>query len=654
MPIEYFADDPILREEDDEFQARSSVHELERVIGRIDSSGGAAVALTGQWGSGKSSVFYLLKKSLNRNAAVTTVLSVNPWVFSGAETLVSRLFFELARESNLDNWKYHKRVAYAFTVFGSLLEPLSTAAGVPGFGLGLYKLLYRLRYVISAVPSLDQLRQDLSEQLKQLKKPLVILLDDLDRLQAAELAEFLKFVRLVSSLQNVVVIAAFDMDLVAKQIGTATPGSGYVYLEKLFTTRVSLAAPLRVDLNEFMTRHLAAFIPNASEADLATWKSDDIGVLRLIETPRDVKRLAFAVSSAYESTQGRICLSDLIAVEALRIKQPELWIYLNSGPWSHSSAGINQIVDSLVNRSKHVEDGRKWLAAAPTILDREELIRVLFPDRLQDVGLSPSSAREKELWLARRRFAAPENQALYLNRITSKEYDLLDKCKMLAVEVRGETDRFCELFSETIELEQFSRAAELVARLVGRTDDKVAGIVCAAFGLLWDGHAESFAESPGPRSAALRTILQIVLLADGESDERDFSAWGALLNESPLSLSSQMIVSEMVTRPYGDTVNRPNFLTDLVRDRAAASGLMLDKEWNLFDTFLRLKTIYPQFDVYSQINNAAGVIAFLESAPTAHGYLIHEDHEYLLRMFTKEEIKRLLGAYEEAIVQQKG
>jgi predicted KAP-like P-loop ATPase len=117
-----FGDDPIDTPEDDLLGRERLAEVLAAEISSVDARRGAVVAITGPWGSGKTSLMNLAAARLNKDAQVLGVVEFNPWLFSGAEQLTESLLAELATQ--LRDQESHKAKArrVATKATGTLLS----------------------------------------------------------------------------------------------------------------------------------------------------------------------------------------------------------------------------------------------------------------------------------------------------------------------------------------------------------------------------------------------------------------------------------------------------------------------------------------------------------------------------------------------------
>src|SRR5437867_9836929 len=91
------SDNPINDASEDLLGRVDVAKNLATEIRELDASEGFVVAITGLWGSGKTSLVNLVRRELETQPALV-VIDFNPWMFSGAEQLVDVFFAELAAQ----------------------------------------------------------------------------------------------------------------------------------------------------------------------------------------------------------------------------------------------------------------------------------------------------------------------------------------------------------------------------------------------------------------------------------------------------------------------------------------------------------------------------------------------------------------------------
>src|SRR5258708_846006 len=90
---------PILSQRDDKLERSGFVRRLTDAL--VDPSNGRStgvvVGITGQWGSGKSSILNLLSENIKLDYKDALVVRFDPWLISGRNDLVTQFIGELIR-----------------------------------------------------------------------------------------------------------------------------------------------------------------------------------------------------------------------------------------------------------------------------------------------------------------------------------------------------------------------------------------------------------------------------------------------------------------------------------------------------------------------------------------------------------------------------
>jgi predicted KAP-like P-loop ATPase len=167
-------------------------------IRNLDASDGFVLAVHGPWGSGKTSLVNLVKHALEPDAQAA-IVDFNPWMFSGAEQLVEAFFTELSAQLKLKEGRLGS-IAGEVEAYGELLSPLSILPfvgswidRVRGAGGAIKKFQERRRESITAR------RARLASKLRELERPILVIIDDIDRLHTDEVRDIFKLVRLTAS-----------------------------------------------------------------------------------------------------------------------------------------------------------------------------------------------------------------------------------------------------------------------------------------------------------------------------------------------------------------------------------------------------------------------------------------------------------------------
>jgi predicted KAP-like P-loop ATPase len=415
------ADNPISKPTDDLLGRIGLAQDLTSQIRSLDASDGYVLAVTGPWGSGKTSLVNLVKHELGKDAPVP-VVEFNPWMFSGAEQLVKAFFTELSAQLKLKPGRLGS-IAGEIEAYGELLSPLSILPfignwieRVRGAGAALKKFQERKKESVTAR------RASLASKLRELETPIVVIIDDIDRLRTEEIRDIFKLVRLTASFPNIIYLLAFDRSRVEEAL-TETGLEGRSYLEKIVQVAVDIpAAP-----DEALLRHIGRAL-NEVLADLGDslpfdeerWPDLLMEVIRpLIRNVRDIRRYAASVSGAAHSFRDQIELVDVLALEAIRTFLPDVFAALVK-----AKEGLTKIQDTFGNRNvepRLKQSVDEMIAAAKEHRDiAAALISRVFPAAARYTENMYYDHGSQKDWLKARRVAHIDVLRLYLERTVSE------------------------------------------------------------------------------------------------------------------------------------------------------------------------------------------------------------------------------------------
>jgi len=314
------ADRPITDPSSDLLGRAHLVDQLERWVHRAPTSDGFVIGLTGEWGSGKTSVLNLLEA---RIASDATVVRFDPWLFSGADQLVLRFFDELAAELAHGKGKKLKELGARMSEYGAALSPAA------GLLLGPAAQLLASPEQVSAVRRLSAAskRKELRDALLSRPRRIVVLIDDIDRLDPLEVVEVLRLVKLVADLPGVVHVLSYARRPVEAALAHVGHEDGHAYLEKIVQASVAVP-PVSKDRLRAMTFGWLDQVVGAR--GLESWQPQawsrlvDGGVDEYFRTVRDGRRYANMAPAALDLCGDEVAAMDTLALEAVRIFDPEV------------------------------------------------------------------------------------------------------------------------------------------------------------------------------------------------------------------------------------------------------------------------------------------------------------------------------------------
>jgi hypothetical protein len=333
------------------------------------SEDGWVIGVEGAWGSGKSSLLFLIGDELGKlpKDREPTVINFRPWLIGNRDALITSLFGELSRQ--LDQVALNAGDATGISIAkakeaGEALRRFMSALGKTGSaiefagdasGVGAVKWVGKGLTAIGglwgkkpAPPPLSELKDKLVKSLRDLGHRFVITIDDVDRLEPAEVIEILRLVRSVVDLPNVIYLLCYDSDTLAHSIEKAAGvKSGHSYLEKIVQLTVMVPKPEPFQLRQWFSDELDLIASAKDEDELSRLKVViDYEGGRQLRTPRSVVRAFDAVRFFWPPLrEAKADLADLVWLQLIKDGNPALyrWIEGYCGTAASLSLGTARV-----------------------------------------------------------------------------------------------------------------------------------------------------------------------------------------------------------------------------------------------------------------------------------------------------------------------
>jgi hypothetical protein len=400
-------DQPVEARDGDLLERGEFARTLAAQIGAADERG-LVMALTGPWGSGKTSLLNLIAETLRVNEG-PIIVRFNPWYFSGTDQLIEHFFIELGEQLGKSGTLMSK-IGAKFKSYGALLAPWGLVPVVGAAG----KTIVALGDLLQERPSLHQQREELVGLLSSATERIVVMVDDIDRLEAGEVRQLMRLVRLVGDFPKVVYLLAYDSRRVTRALSDdGDLSEGRRYLEKIVQLSYQVPEIRPGELSKLLDEQVSAVLGSERMpedetriAGLVTSVLDP-----LVTTVRDVRRYVNVLPFALELLSEGVNPVDVLALEAMRVFMPELF------------ERLPEIADSIEGLAEVDEDDRTAgpadlvaslrESAKPHGSVHDAMMELLFPgfvsgEREQD---------DESDWVVRRRVADPDVLRAYLEKV---------------------------------------------------------------------------------------------------------------------------------------------------------------------------------------------------------------------------------------------
>ena len=467
----FVADAPIRSAEQDTLGRVEFANSLAAIVAKWRGDTSLVIAVRSPWGNGKTSVKNLVLEQLGVIAPNLRSLQFNPWQYSTSDTITAAFYRELriALGKNSDGhrvWKrqrllrkygrYFTAASSGLTAAGKHVTPVMTAMTVLGLitftasfitqtqvvrwgsllvaGVGIAGLVGPLLTFLGSpeeqIPQ-QHVRAELEALLRELKQPLLIVIDDLDRLDQEAIRLVIRHVKVNADLPNITYLLLFQREIVEAALDAITNGQGRAYLDKIILAPFDLPPVERERLEKVLFGALDKVIealPANNGFNSSRWGNAYHGGLKYYFTNlRDVHR--FAASLAVQMTlhvtakMVEVNIIDIFILETLRLFEPD--VYANVANNQALVIGTGRLEEADRQRALSLLNGAKNPKAA------QALLVDLFPklsSAFSNLSYGESSYGE---WAKTRRVAVERNFSRYFalrlpdNTISSSEFEEL-------------------------------------------------------------------------------------------------------------------------------------------------------------------------------------------------------------------------------------
>jgi predicted KAP-like P-loop ATPase len=377
---------------------------------------GFVIGISGPWGSGKTSVMNLMAEAVE-SAEAGYVVRFDPWLFSSSEELVLRFLSELSsqlrHESGLGD------LANRIGEYAQILAPLSALVAAPWLGpvIAVSGRLAARRHEKPPASAQKQ-RDKVCQGLRELDRRVIVLIDDVDRLQGTEVRDVVRLVKLVGDFPNTTYVLAYDQARVARALDEVEQ-EGQAFLEKI--VQLSYEVP-GIDPTQ-LARALGASISTAV-GDLSRYHFSQehytnlfADARALFATLRDVRRYTNVLPSTLSLVGDEVELTDVLALEALRIRVPDAFARIVAAKDALTTARDGGLGWSQADEERAKSQVEAIVGAADPFSDQVgAMITRLFPAAGRHLGRSSYGGEWLARWRRERRVAHPEVLDIYLQK----------------------------------------------------------------------------------------------------------------------------------------------------------------------------------------------------------------------------------------------
>lgn len=339
----FVPDDPIHSFKADELGLDAYIMSLGSLILHAPKNGKAqCIGLYGHWGDGKTSARYLLEERLRTALdydCVPIFVDVNVLSFASYQEFAYDFFRTIAE--GVARGDEDLRSAFLSLADNLRVRSVSRLFATDNIWINI------LKFVSGLSKDLPQIKGRLKVILRRLRRRVIVVVDDLDRMQPKDVCAILRLLKGNGDLPNITYLILADETYLAASIADLMPPAmpknpltvGREYLEKIVPFECPLPELTNGSkLENYFRRLLTSIVKRYCIIDYDVNRDEFECVFPYFRNIRALKRLLNAYEKELALQQAKdgerkalsIHAGDVLALTALRLKDPDFYHFLHS------------------------------------------------------------------------------------------------------------------------------------------------------------------------------------------------------------------------------------------------------------------------------------------------------------------------------------
>lgn len=376
MKYDILKEIPITKIENDKLNRVKYVKKLASKICNYKNEESLVIGLSGEWGSGKTSMLEMIITMINKNPNNNFILiNFNPWYFSNQNELLSEFFntiiIELSKNKNITDKIKNKELINSIIKYSSyLINNISSKfsikekKGIKNFIKMIPRLHKDVNNAVEIYNSLDEnlidLKENINNYIKKNNIKILFIIDDIDRLSDIETEQIFKLVKLVADFKNTIYLLAYDKKIVSKSLDKTQHDKGYEYLEKIVQIPLDIPKINVEDLKFILFNELKQIIPKLNEQEFIN--SYYKGLNKFFNNIRDIIRYCNLLNFNLDNIVNEVNHDDFMKITALQLFAPEAF---------HEIYNKKKSIFKLENKT--IEEKKQLIDIITTSIKKPEL-----------------------------------------------------------------------------------------------------------------------------------------------------------------------------------------------------------------------------------------------------------------------------------------
>ena len=406
----FYSEKPIISKNEDLLGRKKVASDLAKEIEYYKNKDSLTIGIVGKWGSGKTSFINMVLESFKGNNNYI-VIKFNPWNISSRKQLISDFFLQLSNSIKKEdmNAEIMSTIGKSLGILSKFFKPLGLISPLSLLGtigdITEKASGFINEYLEAEKEDLETLKSNINQELEDLDKKLLIVIDDIDRLCDEEIREIFQLVKSIADFKNTIYILSYDREIVTKALDKTQQDKGEEYLEKIVQVPLVLPYISKSDLDKIFINRLNILINIPDEEYDNSYFSEIYynGLAENFESLRDIERYMNVFSLGINLAREELNINDYIAITLIKVFETDLYEYIKNNKEYFSGTKFDEFLNKnkkeILTELEGIYEKLKKLEKRKA----KRLIEIIFP-KLGEMNYAEGFV---DIWGKARRIATP-------------------------------------------------------------------------------------------------------------------------------------------------------------------------------------------------------------------------------------------------------
>ena len=330
----FYSEKPIISKNEDLLGRKKAASDLAKEIEYYKNKDSLTIGIVGKWGSGKTSFINMVLENFKENDKYI-VIKFNPWNISSRKQLISDFFLQLSNNIKKEN-KSDKIIGTIGKSLGTLskffkplglIPPLSLLGTIGDITEKVSEFINE--YLEAEKEDLETLKDNINQELEDLDKKLLIVIDDIDRLCDEEIREIFQLVKSIADFKNTIYILSYDREIVAKALDKTQQDKGEEYLEKIVQVPIELPNITKLELENIFLKKIEQLIEDKEKELDYQYLNKLLYIMpQIFNNIREIERYINSISLGIYYAKRELNICDYLSINLIKFFETDLYNYI--------------------------------------------------------------------------------------------------------------------------------------------------------------------------------------------------------------------------------------------------------------------------------------------------------------------------------------